>query len=203
MRYFFIILSLVVVTVVSVAGFRGALSRRPPLEVFPDMKRQPKLRPQKPSAFFEDRRDSRLPVPGTIPAGALLEDSPVATGRVPGTTNFVETNPLPMTAELLARGRERYTIYCAPCHNPVGDGNGLITKYGLLKAGNYHEPRLVRMADGEIFNTITFGKNQMAAYASQVSVTNRWAIIAYVRALERARLGQIEDVPAETRASLK
>ena len=203
MRYFFIILLLVGVTVVSVAGFRGALSRRPPLEVFPDMKRQPKLRPQKPSAFFEDRRDSRLPVPGTIPVGALLEDSPVATGRVPGTTNFVETNPLPITAEFLARGRERYTIYCAPCHNPVGDGNGLITKYGLLKAGNYHEPRLVRMADGEIFNTITFGKNQMAAYASQVSVTNRWAIIAYVRALERARLGQIEDVPAETRASLK
>ena len=72
------------VGIASVAGFRGSLSRRPPLEVFPDMKRQPKLRPQKPSAFFEDKRDSRLPVPGTIPAGALLEDSPVATGRVPG-----------------------------------------------------------------------------------------------------------------------
>jgi mono/diheme cytochrome c family protein len=203
MRYFFIILVLSVVTVVSLAGFRGSLSRRPPLEVFPDMKRQPKLRPQKPSAFFEDRRDSRLPVAGTIPVGALLEDNAVATGRVPGTTNFVETNPLPVTAERLAVGRERYTIYCSPCHNPVGDGNGVITKYGLLKAGNYHELRLVRMPDGEIFNTITLGKNQMASYASQVSVSNRWAIIAYIRALERARLGQVEDVPADKRASLK
>jgi mono/diheme cytochrome c family protein len=203
MRYFFIFLLLSVVAVVSFAGFRGTLSRRPPLEVFPDMKRQPKLRPQKPSALFEDRRDSRLSVLGTIPLGTLLEDNPVATGRVPGTTNFVETNPLPVTAELLALGRERYTIYCAPCHNPVGDGNGIITKYGLLKAGNYHEPRLVRAPDGELFNTITAGKNQMASYASQVSITNRWAIIAYIRALERARLGRLEDVPADTRASLK
>jgi mono/diheme cytochrome c family protein len=203
MRYFFIILLLTVAAVVSIAGFRGSLSRRPPLEVFPDMKRQPKLRPQKPNAFFADQRSSRLPVPGTVPTGALLLDTPVGTGRIPGTTNWVETNPLPLTAELLARGRERYTIYCSPCHSGVGDGNGVITKYGLLRAGNYHDPRLVRMADGELFNTISAGKNQMASYASQVSVTDRWAIIAYIRALERTRLGRLEDVPAESRSSLK
>ena len=203
MRYFFMFLLLSVIAVISFAGFRGSLSRRPPLEVFPDMKRQPKLRPQKPSPLFEDRRDSRLPVAGTIPLGTLLEDDPVATGRVPGTTNLIEANPLPVTAEFLSLGRERYAIYCAPCHNPVGDGNGIITKYGLLKAGNFHEPRLVRMPDGEVFTTITVGKNQMASYASQVSITNRWAIIAYIRALERAQLGRPEDVPADKRASLK
>jgi mono/diheme cytochrome c family protein len=203
MRYFFIILLLTVAAVVSIAGFRGARFRQPPLEVFPDMKRQPKLRPQKPSAFFPDPRTSRLPVPGTVPTGALLEDTAVATGRIPGTTNWVAANPLPFTAELLARGRERYTIYCSPCHSAVGDGNGVITKYGLLRAGNYHDPRIVRMADGEIFNTITQGKNQMAAYASQVPVMDRWAIIAYLRALERTRLGRIEDVPAANRGNLK
>jgi mono/diheme cytochrome c family protein len=203
MRYFFVILLLTVATVLSIAGFRGSLSRRTPLEVFPDMKRQPKLRPQKPSAFFGDQRTSRLPVAGTVPVGALLDDSPVASGRVPGTTNWVETNPLPVNAELLARGRARFTIYCSPCHSAVGDGQGITTKYGMLRAGNYHDPRIVRLADGEIFNTITLGKNLMASYASQVSVTDRWAIVAYVRALQRARLGTLEDVPSENRANLK
>ncbi len=203
MRYFFVILALIIASVASVAGFRGSLSRKPPLEVFPDMKRQPKLRPQKVSAFFADQRTSRLPVPGTVSTTALLEDTPLASGHIPGTTNYVETNPLPMSAELLDRGAKRYAIYCAPCHSPAGDGNGVITKYGLLRAGNYHEPRIVRMADGEIFNTMTRGKNQMPSYASQVPVADRWAIIAYIRALERTRLATIEDVPAENRISLK
>ena len=203
MRYFFITLTLMVAAVLSIAGFRGTLSRKPPLEVFPDMKRQPKLRPQKVSSFFADRRTSRLTVAGAIPVNALLEDTPLASGHVPGTTNFVEINPLPMTAQLLDRGAKRYAIYCSPCHSPVGDGNGVITKYGLLRAGNYHEPRIVRMADGEIFNTVTHGKNQMPSYASQIPVQDRWAIIAYIRALERTRLGTTNDVPAEIRLTLK
>lgn len=203
MRYFLIALLLVTVSVVSIAGFRGTLSRKPPLEVFPDMKRQPKLRPQKPSAFFADQRDSRLPVPGTYPTDALLEDTPVASGHVPGTTNFVAVSPFPMTAEWLEHGRQRFTIYCSPCHSPAGDGNGIITKYGLLKAGNFHDPRIAKMPDGEIFNTITMGKNQMPSYASQIPTLDRWAIIAYVRALERTRLSDLNDVPAENRATLK
>ena len=202
MRYFLLILLLVTVTVVGLAGFRGALFRKPPLEVFPDMKRQAKLRPQKPYAFFADQTTSRLPVPGTIARGTPYEDIPLNTGRISGTTNWVDTNPRPITAELLARGRERYTVYCSPCHSAAGDGNGIITKYGMLRAGNYHDPRIVRMSDGEIFNTITQGKNQMASYASQVSLDDRWAIIAYVRALQRTRLGTSADVPAEQRAAL-
>jgi mono/diheme cytochrome c family protein len=203
MRYFLLSLFLVAAVLVSVAGLRGCMSRKPPLEVFPDMKRQPKLRPQKPSAFFADRITSRPPVPGTVPAQALLEDTPVPTGRLPGTTNWVETNPLRINAESLARGREVFTIYCSPCHSAVGDGNGVITKYGMIRAGNFHDPRLVRMTDGEIFTAITAGKNQMPSYASQVAVTDRWAAIAYVRALQRSRLGDMDDVPAENRASLK
>jgi mono/diheme cytochrome c family protein len=203
MRYFLLIMLLTAAGVVSIAGFRGSLSRRPPLEVFPDMKRQPKLRPQKPNAFFADQMSSRLPVPGTLAREAPFEDLPLYTGTLPGSTNFVETNPLPITAELLARGRERFTVFCSPCHSAAGDGNGITTKYGMLRAGNYHEARLVRMADGEIFNTITKGKNQMSSYASQVPVADRWAIVAYVRALQRSRLGAPQDLPAELRASLK
>jgi mono/diheme cytochrome c family protein len=203
MRYYFIILLLVVVAVVGVAGFRGGISRQPPLEIFPDMKRQPRLRPQKPNPFFADERSSRLPVPGTIARGSPFEDIPVNTGRATGTTNWVETNPLPVSAELLARGRERYVIYCSRCHGETGDGNGITTKYGMLRAGNFHDPRLIRMADGEIFNTVTAGKNLMPSYASQVTLTDRWAVIAYVRTLQRTRLGTLDDVPEAIRPSLK
>lgn len=203
MRYFWLTMALMVVAVLSIAGIRGGMSRKPPLEVFPDMKRQPKLRPQKPSAFFPGLSTSRLPVPGTVSHDALLDDNPVATGRIEGTTNFLETNPLPFNEVLLARGRQRFTIYCSPCHSAAGDGNGITTKYGMLRTGNYHEPRIVRMADGEIFNTITHGKNLMPSYASQVTVTDRWAIIAYIRALELTRLGDTNDVPPQYRAALK
>lgn len=203
MRYFLLILGCVVVAVLSFAGVRGGLSRRPPLEIFPDMKRQAKLRPQTAAPFFSDKMSSRPPVPGTIARGTPYENNEVNTGFRPGTTNFVENIPVPVTAELLARGKSRYQINCLPCHSPVGDGNGVVTKYGMIRAGNYHDPRLVKMTDGELFNTISNGKNLMAAYASQVSITDRWAIISYVRALQRCRLGVVEDVPEPQRAALK
>ncbi|MBM3892262.1 MAG: cytochrome c, partial [Verrucomicrobia bacterium] len=141
MRYFLLILLLLVAGVVGVAGFRGQLSRKPPLEVFDDMKRQPKLRPQKPFALFEDERSSRLQTPGTIARGQRFEDLPVNTGCITGTTNFVATIPVPITAELLARGQERFAIFCAPCHSASGDGNGITSKYGMIRAGNFHDPR--------------------------------------------------------------
>jgi mono/diheme cytochrome c family protein len=203
MRYFLIFLLLATAGVVSVAGLRGGLARKPPREIFPDMKRQPKLRPQKPNGYFSDNTSSRLPVPGTVALGAPYQDLPINTGFEAGTTNFVAVNPAPITAQLLARGQERFTIFCTPCHSDAGDGNGITTKYGMLKAGNFHEPRLVRLADGELFHTITMGKNQMASYAAQVPVPDRWAIVAYIRALQRTRLGVPEDVPAENRAALK
>lgn len=203
MRYFLIGLFLLTVLVVSLAGFRGGLSRKPPLEILPDMARQPKLRPQTVSPFFADQMSSRLPVAGTISRSDPYEDTPVNTGKITGTTNFVETMPIPVTAELMARGQQRYQINCQPCHSPVGDGGGIVTKYGLLRAGNFHDPRLVSMYDGELFNTITYGRNQMPSYAAQVSITDRWAVIAYIRALQRSRLATIEDVPEQFRSTLK
>jgi len=203
MRYFLAGFALLVALVVSVAGFRGSMTRKPPLEVFPDMIRQPKVRPQTGSEFFANQLNSRLPVVGTVARGAAYEDIPLNTGFVTGTTNFVELNPLPVSAELLARGRDRFAITCLPCHGAQGDGKGITTKYGMVVIANLHDPRIVKMADGEIFQTVSQGKNLMQGYAANITQKDRWAIIAYVRALQLSRLGSLDDVPAEHRAALK
>ncbi len=203
MRYFLLGFVFLCVAVVSIAGFRGDKSRRPPLEIFPDMDRQPKLRPQTFNEFFPDQLSSRLPVAGSVARGSPFEESPVNTGRVPGTTNFVEAIPMTVSRTLLLRGQQRYNINCAPCHGPTGDGKGITSRYGMVAMANFHDGRLVKMTDGEIFNTITYGKNTMGAYGANVTIPDRWAIIAYVRALQRSQLATIEDVPAPMRSVLK
>jgi mono/diheme cytochrome c family protein len=200
--------------VVGIAGFRGGPSRRPPIEIFPDMNRQLKLRPMEVNSFFTNGVSSQLLPPGTIARSEPLqniagpvysfEDAPVNTGRVTGTTNFVETNPLPVTGELLQRGRERFDIYCAPCHGKLGDGNGITKKLGLMPAvANLHDQRIIVMTDGEIFNTITHGKSTMAAYGPLMPAEDRWAVIAYLRAVQLSWLGSTNDLPADQQAALK
>ena len=200
--------------VVGIAGLRGEISRQPPLEIFADMNRQPKLRPQRPDSFFPNGVTSQLPVPGTVARSQPMEtvdgpvyayqDAPVNTGRISGTTNFVETNPLPVTGALLARGQDRFDIYCSPCHGRLGDGNGITKKIGDMPAvSNLHDERIVALTDGEIFNTITHGKNTMGAYGPLVPTQDRWAIIAYLRALQLSWLGSTNDLSAEQQAALK
>jgi len=213
MRYFLLGFLLCCLALVSIAGFRDDKSRRPPIELFPDMDRQPKLRPQAHNNFFSDQFSSRLPVEGTVARTLPLvvegreiypfQDDPLNTGRVPGTTNFVETLPLPVTEQLLARGQQRYTINCAPCHGASGDGKGITSKYNMIATANFHDLRLVKMPDGEIFNTITYGKTLMGAYGPNVTVTDRWAIVAYVRALERSKLALVDDVPEALKSRFK
>ena len=196
MRYFLLVFVILVALIAGIAGSRGKLSRKPPIEVIPDMDRQPKIRPQTPSAFFADGRASRLPVAGTVARGSHFLEAPVNTGLVPGTTNFVTFNPLKVTPELMARGQQRYQIYCAPCHSPLGDGNGITKSFGMAVVANLHDPRLVQMTDGELFHVITHGRNLMGPYASQIVVEDRWAVIAYVRALQLSALGTQEDLGA-------
>jgi len=203
MRYFFIGWLLLVGVVVSIAGFRGGMSRRTPIEVFPDMDRQPKLRPQTANGFYQDGLSSQPQVPFTIARESAWEDTPVNTGRITGTTNFVDVNPVPVTAQLLARGEQRFNINCSPCHGMQGDGKGITTKYGMTIIANLHDARIVRQTDGEIFNTISNGKNQMQGYAANVDIQDRWAIISYLRALQFSHLGTIDDVPAAEQAVLK
>lgn len=206
MRYFLIGFCLVCVAVVSVAGLRGGKSRRPPIEIFPDMDRQPKLRPQTQNPFFADQLSSRLQVPGTVARGEPYADIPVNTGRVTGTTNFVEVIPVPVTAELLARGQQRYNINCAICHGAAGDGKGITPKLGMTVIADLHDiqgRKLVQAPDGQIFDTITHGKNLMGGYGANMTVADRWAVVAYVRALQRSRLARLEDVPDTQQAAFK
>jgi mono/diheme cytochrome c family protein len=217
MRYFlyFVLIVMTGAAVgVGIAGFQGRLSRKPPIEVFRDMDRQLKLRPAQPNGFFPNGISSQLPPPGTIARSEPLqtiagpvyagEDAPANTGRVTGTTNFVETNPLPVTGLLLRRGRERYNIYCAPCHGASGDGNGITKKLGVMPTvANLQDKRIVEMADGEIFNTITQGKSTMGASGPIITVADRWAVIAYLRALQLSQLGSVADLPPDQQAAFK
>ena len=214
MRYFIAIFALCAVATGGILGFRGSHFRKPPLYIFPDMEWQLKLRPQKPNAFFPNGLSSQLPVAGTIARSAPIQtatgpvypyaDAPVNTGWITGTTNFVEINPLPITAALLKRGQQRFTINCSPCHGQLADGNGITKKIGaMLTVANLHDKRMVEMTDGELFYVITNGRNLMGAYGANVTVEDRWAIIAYLRALQLSQLGSIDDVPENLRASLK
>lgn len=200
--------------VVGIAGFRGGLSRKPPLEIFPDMNRQLKLRPMKPNDFFPNGVSSQLPPSGTVARSRPLqtvngpvypyEDSPVNTGLVTGTTNFVATNPLPVDGALLQRGRQRFDIYCSPCHGRLGDGNGITKKLGVMPSvANLHDKRIVELPDGDIFNTITHGKSTMGAYGPLLTVRDRWAVIAYLRALQLSWLGTTNDLTPPEQAALK
>ncbi len=210
MRYAYYTLAFLCLLTISVMGFRGMNSTLPPIEVFPDMDRQAKFKPQAPSKFFGDGRADRLPVSGTVPHGRGVvadpdflraDDAHYAGKNADG--SFVRGFPLAVDRDLLTKGRGRFEIYCQPCHGALGDGNGITKQYGMVATPSYHDDRLRTMAEGEIFNTITHGKNTMSSYADKLSPDERWAVIAYVRALQRAHHASIDDVPLENRGDLK
>ena len=214
MRYFLVMFGVCVIATMGILGKRGTHFRQPPLYIFPDMEWQLKLRPQKENTFFTNGISSQIAPAGTIARSLPIqaasgpvypyEDSPVNTGRVTGTTNFIENNPLTITSQLLRRGQQRFQINCSPCHGQTADGNGITKKIGAMAlVANLHDKRIVELADGELFFVITNGRNLMGAYGPNVTVQDRWAIIAYLRALQLARLGTIEDVPQELRGNLK
>ena len=115
---------------------------------------------------------------------------------------WLEEFPVQVNHELMALGQEKFNTFCYLCHGKSGDGHGITKQYGMVATATYHDERLIKMANGEIFNTITHGKGQMGAYGSKLSPKERWAVIAYVRALQRMNMATIEDVPVEFRAEL-
>jgi mono/diheme cytochrome c family protein len=222
LRYFFIGLGLFLVGLFAVAGFRGQKSGKTPIEIFPDMDHQPKVKAQVPSEFFADERGNRQPVAGTVPLGyeaPVSKENPFPDEgkyrmvRYSTGTDYLNTGrfgdrwgtgiPLPVTAELMQRGQERYTIFCGVCHGASGGGNGVAGQYGLVAIASFHQDRLREMSDGEIYNTIVMGKNTMLGYGSKIPVDDRWAIVAYVRALQAAQTATINDVPPAERATLE
>lgn len=226
MKYFFAGLLFVVISVVVLAGFRGQKFDQPPLEVFPDMDRQDKKKAQSGSEFFADGLASRQPVTGTVPmgfeipsaatagSGANLSaaiDDPFPSGFTRG-EEYLSTGrmgeywgdgiPIDVTPAVITRGAERFGIHCAVCHDPAGGGNGIVRNYGFAYIASLHEPRLLETPDGDIYNTIVNGKNTMYGYKEKISVEDRWAIVAYVRTLQRAQAATLADVPPDAQEAL-
>jgi mono/diheme cytochrome c family protein len=205
MRNVYLITLFVCLLLVSILGLRGIPFIRPPLDVFPEwafpgMKYQPKFRPQAASEFFADGRADRLPPEHAVARGMLAEDDHFYRGK-DSSGGWARNFPAEVQVDmkLLERGRDRFTIYCQVCHGAAGGGTGITVRYGmgsLPTNGNYHTDRIRAMADGELFNAITNGSVSkiMLPYADKLEPSDRWAVVAYIRALQRAQQGTPADV---------
>lgn len=165
-----------------------------------DMQDQPRYKPFAKSRFFADGRSARPQVAGTIADGDLREDNALYEGVRDG--RFLDTLPFPVTRDVLARGQERYDIYCAPCHGATGYGDGMIAQRGFRAPPSLHSARSRALPTGYVFSVITNGYGAMPDYSEQISTQDRWAVAAYVRALQFSRNAQVSDVPTEDRAQL-
>jgi mono/diheme cytochrome c family protein len=169
-------------------------SDKPPIHLVPNMDNQPRYETQGTSAFFADGMAMRLPVAGTIARGHLITDLGYHTGR-DADSQLVAVSPVPVSIGLLKRGQDRFDIYCSPCHGRAGDGQGAVSRRGMLPPPTYHDDRLRNIEDGHLFEVMTIGKGNMASYRYQVSTADRWAIVAYVRALQRSQNASFDDLP--------
>jgi mono/diheme cytochrome c family protein len=178
------------------------------LQIIPDMDQQPKFKTQSMNPLFADLRAMRPEVPGTVAWGAGRIDSLLELGISGG--RFGTSFPFPLSEAILKRGRERFDIYCSPCHGLAGRGDGIVNvRAERLQEGTWTPPAdltsdlVAGREAGHIYNTIKNGIRNMPAYGPQIAAADRWAIVAYVRALQRSRRAPIEDVPAELRPSLR
>ncbi len=184
-RYGLMVLSALVLVTAGCA--RGCTSRRPPIHIVPNMDNQPRYEAQASSNFFYDGKTMRTPVAGTVARTntpfELLETVGYSSGQKDDGT-FIESIPVPVDDALLARGEDRYAIYCEPCHDPRGTGRGILFERGGVPTTSLHDPRLLEAVDGQIFDTITNGVGLMAGYRYPIRIDDRWAIVAYVRRLQ-------------------
>jgi mono/diheme cytochrome c family protein len=165
-----------------------------------DMHDQPRYKPLARSEFFGDERSARPLVADTVARGHLRDDDQLYTGKIDGKP--VATFPFPVTREVLARGQERFDIYCSPCHDRRGTGDGMIVRRGYKRPPTFHSDQARQLPVGFFFDVITNGFGAMPDYAAQVPVEDRWAIVAYIRVLQLSRHATVEDVPADERARL-
>lgn len=159
-----------------------------------DMHDQPRFKPLAKSDFYPDLRSARAPVEGTVARGQLHDDAYFYTGKIgadPG-----DYMPFPATEEVLARGQQRFNIYCAPCHSRVGDGNGMIVQRGYRHPPSYHIDRLRKAPLGYFFDVMTNGFGAMPDYSAQITPRDRWCIVAYIRALQLSQGATTDDIPA-------
>lgn len=164
------------------------------------MRDQAKYQTYEASNFFGDRRSSRPPVEGTVARGQLRSDSLLFTGKVGGA--FATEYPFAITKEVLERGRNRFNIYCTPCHDRTGSGNGMIVQRGLKAPPSFHIDRLRTSAPGYFFDVMTNGFGVMYDYSAQLRPEDRWAVAAYIRVLQLSQNATVQDVPAADRPLL-
>jgi mono/diheme cytochrome c family protein len=211
MKYFFITYFFLAALIVAAAGFRGSKSELPPIEIFDDMDHQAKVKYQRSSEFFADGVASRKPVAGTVPMGFEVPSKAASEGGKPAKFAFSNgvdyyntgrmgdyygdgfPQQLALDQELLERGQQRYNIYCSVCHGESGNGKGTTSKFGILAAFSFMQPGNLDPANagayrpaGAIFDTITNGKGLMGPYGGTIPVRDRWAIVAYIRAMQNA-----------------
>jgi hypothetical protein len=167
-----------------------------------DMYNQPKYKGLRASNFFADGKSARDLVKGTVPRGALHEDAHLYRGVVDDTT-LVRTFPMPVTRGVLQRGKERFEIFCTPCHDYLGTGRGIVVRRGFKQPPSFHQDRLRDAPVGYLFDVMTNGFGVMAGYASQVPVEDRWAIAAYIRALQYSQNAKLAELPAADRAAFE
>jgi len=167
-----------------------------------DMHDQPKYKPLAASTFFRDGRASRQIIEGTVARGHLGDDPEVYTGKT-ASGALVEAFPIAVTSELVKRGQERFDIYCSPCHDRTGSGNGIVARRGFQHPPSYHIERLRKAPPGYFFDVMSNGFGAMQDYAAQVAPADRWAIVAYIRALQRSQGATLADVPPDEQAKLK
>jgi len=165
-----------------------------------DMHDAPRYDPLEASTFFTDGRSARTPVANTVARGTLREDEHLYQGTIDG--QLTDMFPMPVTAEVMARGRERYDVFCSPCHGRTGQGNGMVVQRGFRAPPSFHEERLRIAPAGYYVNVATNGFGAMSDYAAQVPVEDRWAIAAYIRALQLSQRATVDDVPAPRRPAL-
>ena len=165
-----------------------------------DMQDQPKYKNLRGSAFFDDHRSARPVVEDTVARGSLWQDDRFTTGKENGKP--VAALPVPLTRELLERGRSRYGIYCTPCHGLTGNGQGIVVQRGFRQPPSFHIDRLREVPVGYFFDVMSHGFGAMPDYAAQVPVDDRWAIVAYIRALQLSQHASLADVPATERPRL-
>jgi mono/diheme cytochrome c family protein len=178
------------VSIVALTGCaRGCTSSRPPIHLNPSMDAQPKVRSQSDSTFFYDGASMRQPVPGTVAIGGLKEDVAFFTGKG-ADGQFVATIPVAVDEAMVERGGQRYAIYCQPCHDARGDGRGILFQRGNVPTATFHQDKVLNYADGQIFDVITNGTGLMQGYRWPIPPADRWAIVAYVRGLQRDRLAR-------------
>ncbi len=191
-----LILTIFVLLIVVGGCNRGRPSQQPPIHLVDNMDKQPKYKTQEDSKFYADGMAMRHPPEGTIARGQLYQDTEYYTGK-DSQGRLLGKSPVPTTMAMLKRGQRQFDIFCAPCHGRIGDGKGMVAKRGMLPPPSFHIDSLRTVGDGYIFDVITQGKGNMKPYRYQVKVEDRWAIVAYFRALQLSFNATADDVPPE------